>query len=175
MNQHKDTDALTQVRCHDLPAKVYIPLDTIKSPATRLATTIHYMGLAIALIGFGFVLFGPETIYYNRLQGMSFIQYWQAYPGPIASVGMLIAVIGGKMASSLCESAQKQAIEMIEAAIQIEDSELPQGHKVNMDELKTNHFWISFVEDSEANEEANKTAEKLENPKQEKQEPPLIG
>lgn len=52
------------------------------------------MGLVIALLGFGALVLGPETITYNRVTGPTWLQYLQMYPGPIFSVGGVLFALG---------------------------------------------------------------------------------
>lgn len=78
---------LERVEMKDLPAKVKVELP--EKPSNSVATAFGIMGLIILLVGGGFIIFGPEKIYYNIYDGMTFVQYLQAYPGPIASVGAL--------------------------------------------------------------------------------------
>jgi hypothetical protein len=55
------------------------------------------IGMIVAAIGVVTLIFGPETITYNRIAGPSLIQYIQIYPGPIATVGSLLVLVGSKL------------------------------------------------------------------------------
>ncbi|MFJ4386623.1 hypothetical protein ACI2KG_24275 [Pseudomonas sp. NPDC089407] len=52
------------------------------------------VGGLIALLGFGTMVFGPETITYNRITGPTLFQYIEMYPGPIFSVGGALFALG---------------------------------------------------------------------------------
>lgn len=52
------------------------------------------IGFVIALLGFGALVLGPETITYNRMTGPTLLQYLQMYPGPIFSVGGVLFALG---------------------------------------------------------------------------------
>ncbi|WP_367598289.1 hypothetical protein [Pseudomonas fulva] len=58
------------------------------------------IGIIIALVGFGTLVLGPETITYNRLAGPTLLQYIQMYPGPIFSVGGVLFAIGTRLHAS---------------------------------------------------------------------------
>ncbi|CAM3345252.1 hypothetical protein BZK31_08875 [Pseudomonas floridensis] len=56
-------------------------------------------GFALFGVGFLTILLGPETVQYSRATGPTFFQYLQLYPGPIASLGLLIAHFGSYIAA----------------------------------------------------------------------------
>ncbi|NIF27859.1 hypothetical protein F3J44_15925 [Pantoea sp. Tr-811] len=56
--------------------------------------SVMAIGFLIALVGFGALIFGPETITYNRMTGPTLLQYVQMYPGPIFSVGGALFAVG---------------------------------------------------------------------------------
>ena len=52
------------------------------------------IGMIVAAVGVVTLIFGPETITYDRGIGSSLIQYVQIYPGSITTIGNFIVVAG---------------------------------------------------------------------------------
>ncbi|WP_176506991.1 MULTISPECIES: hypothetical protein [Pseudomonas] len=61
------------------------------------AGVLMVIGIAIAALGLGIWMFGPSTIYYNRLSGPSFIQHMQIAPHLVVSVGVLFLALAQKV------------------------------------------------------------------------------
>lgn len=61
------------------------------------AGVLMVIGLAIGALGLGIWLFGPSTIYYNRLSGPTFIQHMQIAPHLVVSVGVLFLALARKI------------------------------------------------------------------------------
>lgn len=55
-----------------------------------------YIGSAVAALGMGIAIFGPEVIYYDRFSGLTLIQHMQLNPGLISIAGGLMMAWGGK-------------------------------------------------------------------------------
>ncbi|MEN5034659.1 hypothetical protein [Pseudomonas sp. TWI929] len=55
------------------------------------------IGLAIAALGLGIWMFGPSTVYYDRLSGPSFIQHMQIAPHLVLSVGIFFLALAQKI------------------------------------------------------------------------------
>ncbi|WP_426808762.1 hypothetical protein ABOC32_21360 [Pseudomonas sp. WOUb67] len=55
-----------------------------------------YIGSAVAALGMGIAIFGPEVIYYDRFSGLTLIQHIQLNPGLISIAGGLMMAWGGK-------------------------------------------------------------------------------
>lgn len=58
---------------------------------------LSFVGLAITVVGILTIMFGPSTITYSILTGPTFTQFVQMYPGPIATVGGFVYVIGNAL------------------------------------------------------------------------------
>lgn len=58
---------------------------------------VSICGFALFGVGFLTILLGPETVRYSRATGPTFFQYLQMYPGPIATLGLLIARVGSSI------------------------------------------------------------------------------
>jgi len=61
------------------------------------AGVLFVIGLAIAALGLGIAMFGPSTIYYNRLSGPSLIQHMQIAPHLVVWVGVFFLALAGKV------------------------------------------------------------------------------
>lgn len=61
------------------------------------AGVLMVIGIAIAALGLGIWIFGPSTIYYDRLSGPSFIQHMQIAPQLVVSVGALFLALAKKI------------------------------------------------------------------------------
>jgi len=65
------------------------------------------VGFLVTAVGVITMIFGPETITYNRMTGPTLLQYIQIYPGPIATIGGVCMAVGSKLGSKMimtCES-----------------------------------------------------------------------
>ncbi|WP_411564220.1 hypothetical protein [Pseudomonas shirazensis] len=65
------------------------------------------VGFLVTAVGVITMIFGPETITYNRMTGPTLFQYIQIYPGPIATIGGVCMAVGSKLGSKMimtCES-----------------------------------------------------------------------
>lgn len=60
------------------------------------------VGAIMLAVGVATLMFGPDTIYYDRFAGPSLLQYIQMWPGPITTVGSLCLVIGAKLRAKFC-------------------------------------------------------------------------
>ncbi|MEI8633056.1 hypothetical protein P4S72_15665 [Vibrio sp. PP-XX7] len=79
---------------------------------------------------------------------MTFVQYLQTYPGPIATAGGLIIGLGNHMSNTETKEFNQAFNEAIEAAIEIHDDEILKGYKLNLDNTaEEDIFYASFVED----------------------------
>ncbi|WP_024694774.1 hypothetical protein [Pseudomonas syringae] len=58
---------------------------------------VSICGFALFGAGFLTILLGPETVHYSKATGLAFLQYLQMYPGPIATLGLLIARVGSSI------------------------------------------------------------------------------
>jgi len=145
------TDATTApITLKDLPAEFEIKLP---EPDDFVGSMVACFGYVILAVGVLTLMFGPETIYYNRLHGMNFLQMIQAYPGPITTAGFLIATLGQLVSNS----AKKQYIEQFDTLlaqrVSIPDGDIPQGFQLALTSLKDSRYMLSLVEIPEATPE----------------------
>lgn len=136
-------------RLQDLPANISIEIPE-STPGPGILSVI---GIIIGIIGGGFIIFGPETIYYNRYEGMNFLQILQAYPGPIASVGFLLVSLGGLWSNQ----AEKERLNAIEASLYRQlaftPEDIPDGKQLDFTANEDGSFKVS-LEDIPAEPEA---------------------
>ncbi len=144
------TPIRNQVTIDDLPALVRI--DMPQEPNTMLSTIFTVIGFACIVVGGLFIIFGPDKIYYNALEGMNLLQMIEAYPGPIASAGFVICALANRIHNSAINSYQKNLMAALDRAIQINDADLPAGYRLGLDadENLQNVYSVSLVEDDAA-------------------------
>ncbi|MCQ4319020.1 hypothetical protein [Stutzerimonas stutzeri] len=142
------TDATnTPITLDDLPAEFEIKLP---EPDDFIGSVVACLGYIILAVGVLTLMFGPETIYYNRLHGMSFLQMIQAYPGPIITVGFLIASLGQLVSNSAKKQHSEQFDALLAQRVSILDGDIPQGFQLALTPLEDNRYLLSLVEIPEA-------------------------
>lgn len=137
---------LESVEMKDLPAKVKLVLPAKSSGNFSMVFSI--IGFSTFFVGAMFIIFGPDQIYYNMYDGMTFIQYLQAYPGPIASVGVLILSLTQAASNSAKKGYMEEVNRCIDRAIQIEEDEIPEGFTLSMEvcEDEEQTFLVKLIE-----------------------------
>lgn len=134
--------AVFKHRLQDLPAKIRIDVP-VPSPGPGI---LNIIGIVIGVVGAGFIIFGPETIYYNRYSGMTLLQMMQAYPGPIASVGFLLVTLGSLWSGHEA----KQRIEAVEQALYSQlaftEEDIPAGKQLEFEADEAGFFLVSLVD-----------------------------
>ncbi len=128
----------------NLPSEITI--DVPEETNNLLLSILMYAGVGIAVVGLLFIIFGPDKIYYNAGEGMTFIQMLQAYPGPIASVGGLLFFVGSQISSYMGQKNENIINKQLDAQIKIQDSEIPEGFALNMKPLEEGKYLVELVE-----------------------------
>lgn len=135
--------AKTPITIDDLPAEVELQLPAAEKGMGWLVTGI---GMVVIAVGVLTLLFGPETIYYNRATGMTFLQMIQAYPGPITTVGFLIAYGGHMLSGSEAQRQHEAVTAAFESKIRIPDEAIPSGYRLAIEPLGGERYSVSLVE-----------------------------
>ncbi|KPX42782.1 hypothetical protein RA263_04445 [Pseudomonas syringae pv. tagetis] len=78
----------------------YLSAEKKTDSAPVILTLLRLIGLLLLVVGGVFIIFGPGTVRINYLTGLTFLQFLQLYPGPIASVGVLVYGISNFLRSS---------------------------------------------------------------------------
>ncbi|MCP3921152.1 MAG: hypothetical protein GY714_01065 [Desulfobacterales bacterium] len=139
----------------NLPSEITI--DIPEETNNLLLSILMYAGIGIAVVGFLFIIFGPDKIYYNAGEGMTFIQMLQAYPGPIASVGGVLFFAGSQISNYMGQKNENIINDQLDAQINIQDSDIPEGFVLNMKPLEEGKFLVELVESkNEDDEKKNK-------------------
>ncbi|PKM29882.1 MAG: hypothetical protein CVV07_09345 [Gammaproteobacteria bacterium HGW-Gammaproteobacteria-11] len=131
----------------DLPAEIELDLP---AKSIGFGWIVRAVGLVVTAVGVLTLLLGPETIYYNRDVGMTFVQMIQAFPGPIATVGFLLAGLGQAMESNASTSQALAIEDALLYKVVIPERRIPAGFRLQTDALGGNRFRISLVEKTEA-------------------------
>ncbi len=134
--------AIFKHRLHDLPARIQIEIPEGSAGPGILSV----IGIIIGVIGGGFIIFGPETIYYNRYEGMNFIQMLQAYPGPIASVGFLLVTLGGLWSGNEEKERLKKIEESLYSQLAFSPEDIPEGKMLDFERNEDGSFTVSLVD-----------------------------
>lgn len=137
----------TQYSIEELPVEIRISVGD-PGGTTMLATAISAIGLVIAVVGGLFIMFGPDTIYYDVYEGMTFTQFLQAYPGPIATVGFVLVTIGSaiknKTATDQVNAIQQQVFQQLAFS----PADIPEGKRLSIAELGEGHYEVSLADEA---------------------------
>lgn len=129
----------------ELPAKVFIEVEepealnpAVKTLLSGIGGVLVVGGIIVMAVGGWYMATGPSMIIYDRIAGMTFEQKLQSYPGPIASVGGLLAMIG-----SLCFKALNKP------EVGIPNDKLNEHLSFDLNELKDNQvLYVTQLPDS---------------------------
>ncbi|GAL07077.1 hypothetical protein JCM19237_3082 [Photobacterium aphoticum] len=143
------------VTVSDLPCRIKMD---IPPQDNSLSNFFFVVGGVILAVGVGFIFFGPETIYYDRYEGMTFVQVLQAYPGPIATLGGLMMGLASKAAESGTAETNRHIDAFIMQNIHIEDSDIPPGFTLSMAQTGEPGVVLLSLEPKPAEEEAAPTS-----------------
>nr|WP_086937692.1 hypothetical protein [Thaumasiovibrio occultus] len=127
MKYHRET-----VTIHDLPCKIRVYLPEQNTALIRIGMFFSIVGLCMLIVGCGFIVFGPDRIYYNYYEGLTFVQMLQAYPGPLATVGCLVTVLGSKLGGAEENKRQRALDDLVAKRIKIDDAEIPDGFTLSI-------------------------------------------
>jgi len=108
-----EVENLGEVNVHQVPGEVAVPgfieaylaylsteKETDSAPVILTSLLLSLIGLLLFVVGGAFIIFGPDTVRIDYLTGLTFLQFLQLYPGPIASVGVLVYGISTFLRSS---------------------------------------------------------------------------
>ena len=132
-----------RIGINDLPAVIDLNLS---EPNQIVFGVLAFIGLAVAVIAGGFIAFGPDRVYYSIADGMSFWQVWEAYPGPIASVGAALASMAIYWPKEQRNKNNRLARQQITSRLDIAAGDVPDGYTVLMENLGNYRFKISLAE-----------------------------
>lgn len=141
---------------------LHMPMPDLKqSSASSLFVVLAVAGFILLATGILFIIFGPETIYYNTASGMTFVQVLQAYPGPIASVGgLFIGIANYGLRVSSPETKLDKAIQNTLSAAGVDANELPEGYELHADMTADNQLTIELRPVSnQADNHSNRTTD----------------
>lgn len=105
MQEHQGVASKWQVLVDNLPGEYVVETfdedyaDYLESTLDRDPVDVFFsrlatcLGIAICLVGFFTIIFGPPTVMVSRFNGPTLIQYIQLHPGPIFSFGSLVVAI----------------------------------------------------------------------------------
>lgn len=138
------TTPLKQYKREELPATVTLTLD--HGSSSFWGGFLMVVGGAITLTGAGFIIFGPDTIYYNTYSGMSFMQFLQAYPGPIATIGFALLALGQLALNNQINKENEQIALQIENHLAFSVEDLPDNERLYVHPLGDDQFEVGIEE-----------------------------
>ncbi|WP_087018235.1 hypothetical protein [Thaumasiovibrio subtropicus] len=146
------TKVLDEITINDLPGRVRISLP--HAPDSSSSSPLLWIGFILLFVGAVFIIFGPNQIRVSP-SGMTFLQFLQIYPGPIASVGGFCIWGANRMHNSELEHYVKAVNEVTDRVIKISDEEVPEGYELSIERVEGEEeiFDVSLVEKSEEPDE----------------------
>ncbi|WP_045462398.1 hypothetical protein [Vibrio hyugaensis] len=137
-----------------------IEIEKIEKPNDNFFVFIMLLGSIVAVIGLFTVFTGPEAIYYDRISGPTFEQYIQLYPGPIASIGILLFNIGNYYIKKNKEEYLLKLDIHLRSAIDISDDEIPEGYELGLGNTDSELVYKCFLKwKVEPSDQSERTAE----------------
>lgn len=125
-----------------------LPVEFKVEPPNRIVQIVLnftlYGGIGILIIGIGFILLGPDEIFYSVSEGMTFMQFLQAYPGPIASIGIALIITSLKLISHISQKHGELVYKTVEARLEIENSDIPEDHTLKVRQLAEGLYFIGI-------------------------------
>ncbi|RJS93563.1 hypothetical protein [Salinisphaera sp. Q1T1-3] len=125
------------------------PIDDVGQTLKVCSYLVIAFGVVALLTGGYNIIFGPETIRYNVIKGMTFPQFLQAYPGPIASLGFIAIALGRMLATKAdqmqLESFNETLIETLREE-DIEAEDLGDQYKLDVSKRKDGNIEIGLVD-----------------------------
>jgi len=119
----------------------------IKKEKTHwLAIIIMLIGIVAIVVGAYFMMFGPNSIIYDRFEGMSYIQLMQAYPGPLASIGFAIIMLGKVLFSIGGEKMNGEwVVSQIQDITDFDILNLPDNEELSIALIETRLFRVDII------------------------------
>ena len=145
---------IKQYKLEELPAEITLDMGLYQVDKAGSSFAILGLGILLLLVGMvvmgvggWFMAFGPSSIFYNTIEGMSFKQTLQAYPGPIASLGFALAALGQIITGSQRkETAEEWLALQIDKHLAFNVDELSEDQQFYIKELDLGKFEIGINE-----------------------------
>jgi len=129
-----------QYSLDELPAE--IRLNVRQNGSGYLSVGLLFPGLVLAITGGLFVLFGPEAIYYDVAEGMDLIQFFQLYPAPIASVGVVLASLGSYVGNQSVRRHREAIEKQIKDQLAFTAEDIPKGKQLYISPLQDDYYEV---------------------------------
>ncbi len=143
------------VTINDLPTKVKINMPESPSAAGSVIMTI--IGFVMLVVGGLFIIFGPDRVYVGS--HMSFVEFLQLFPGPIATVGGFLIGVGNWLAQSGDSSYRKAVDAAVGEAVQIQDDEVPDGFELAINKADDEEIFLVELVEKKADDAAREVVE----------------
>ena len=147
--------SIRKYKLEELPAEITIDWDLYQSSQAKPSKAILGLGILflitgiiIAGVGGWFMAFGPSSILYNSIKGMTFIQMLQFAPGPTATIGFVLIMIGRlTLSSQNTETTEEWLAQKIDDHLSFDLDELPENQKLYIKALEQGKFEIGLNEE----------------------------
>ncbi|WP_223670117.1 hypothetical protein [Kangiella shandongensis] len=137
----------------DLPVDLYLELPEPSGSRNNISILFIVIGIIIGLVGGYFMISGPETVYYDPVAGMTFTQFLQAYPGPIATLGVACFGIGNAIAKSGHQKLVSELDKQLSEKLDFNEDDLPAGKMLDIQPLEDGQYRVSSIDIPEKSEQ----------------------
>lgn len=144
MHDATSIDNATKYTIQDLPVEINLDIPEPSKALNTWSVILMCLGGIIGVVGGLFIFFGPETIYYNRTSGMTLLQFLQAYPGPMATVGFGILAMGNILAGQATKKVSEAVDQQLAEKLAIDDSAIPEGQVIALEPISETQFMVSL-------------------------------
>lgn len=152
----QNNNSLASFNPSDFPFEIAKPVTN--SGGVGIAYIFGGIGIVTIIVGFGFILLGPDTIYYDRYDGPTFVQFLQMYPGPIATAGFLLLGLAQFIASK--SEGVNELAKDIDIGLKsrgVDPDNLPEGYELTVDEAENSDRFLVCLTLKEEQIENNDT------------------
>ncbi|QEW05736.1 hypothetical protein [Nitrincola iocasae] len=116
----------------DLPVDIMLPGLNGKSRFYTVLGWLQVLLLIVCVIEVLVIMFGPDEIMVDKRIGVTFVQFFLIYPGPIVTACFIIMSILQLAQSQRAEKLMKQFNESLHSQLEIIDDEIPEGKELEL-------------------------------------------
>lgn len=118
----------------DLPVELELEKTDASFPSltSNILLLTQLVGFIIVATGVLTMIFGPDSVWVNRQTGMTFLQFIQLYPGPIASIGALILFVPELYKKDRHAKQQAAFLKSLEEQLDFTEQDLPEGKVLDL-------------------------------------------
>ncbi|MEQ5820692.1 hypothetical protein [Halomonas sp. SCS19] len=140
-----------QQTLEDLPIEFEGPSYTGDTVFGYLIIAVSLIVLIIAVL---IIMFGPEYVSVSIAHGPTFTQFWQLYPGPIATVAGIVTQLGWMLVKKQDEVLSEEVWDRVRRLLPA-SAEMPEGHRFVLTHLAGHRYRVEFEEVVEPSDQQN--------------------